>query len=235
MLQLLYPPRCLGCGELVESDFGLCGRCWRDTPFIGGTVCDSCGVPLPGQSDGERLDCDDCMQTPRPWARGAAVLFYEDLARKLVLGLKHGDRQDIARSAAHWMVRLAAPLIRPETLVVPVPLHWSRLLRRRYNQSALLSQALAQEMGLDHCPDALVRLRRTDSLDHKSPEARAELLDGAIGPHPRHGQKLADRPVLLIDDVMTSGATLSACTRACQDAGANEVSVLVLARAAKRA
>ena len=134
-LGLLYPPRCIGCGDLVDSDFGLCGLCWRDTPFIGGTICDTCGVPLPGQPDGEKLECDDCMERPRPWSRGRAALVYKDRARQLVLALKHGDRSDIAQPAGQWMARSVKPVLSENCLVAPVPLHWSRLLKRRYNQA----------------------------------------------------------------------------------------------------
>ncbi len=227
---LLYPPRCLGCGDMVESDFGLCGRCWRDTPFIGGTVCDACGTPLPGSDDGHRLECDDCMERPRPWGRGRSALLYRDRARALVLALKHGDRAEMAKPAAKWMMRAATPLLRPDMLVAPVPLHWSRLLRRRYNQSALLSQALAGEAGLACCPDLLQRIRRTAKQDGKSVEDRFAELTGAIAPHPGRRHRMAGRAVLLVDDVMTSGATLSACATACLDAGAARVDVVTLAR-----
>ncbi|CAN0587345.1 unnamed protein product, partial [Ectocarpus sp. 12 AP-2014] len=114
LVSLLYPPRCLGCGTLVESDFGLCPACWRDTPFIGGLVCDSCGVPLPGEGDGGRIDCDDCLKRPRPWDMGRAALLYKDTGRKLVLALKHSDRTDIADPAGGWMARAAWPIVVPD-------------------------------------------------------------------------------------------------------------------------
>lgn len=220
---------------MVESDFGLCGSCWRDTPFIGGTVCDGCGTPLIGAPDGHRLECDDCMMTPRPWEMGRAALLYRAGARKLVLALKHGDRPDIARPAAAWMARVAAPLLRSGMLVAPVPLHWSRLLKRRYNQSAQLSDALAGRLELAHCPDLLVRRKRTASLDHKTQEARFAELAGAIEVHPRRRHRLAGRAVLLVDDVMTTGATFAACAQAARAAGSGKVFVLALARVAKDA
>lgn len=229
---LIYPPRCLGCGAQVESDFGLCGACWRDTPFIGGTVCDSCGIPLDGAADGHRIECDACMEVPRPWRQGRAALLYADRARQMVLALKHGDRPDIARPAGLWLARAARPMLRADTLIAPVPLHWTRLLRRRYNQAALLAHALAAETGAALCPDLLIRPRRTHMLDHASVEARAAILRGAIAAHPRRRPLMAGRPVLLVDDVMTSGATLAACAEACHASGAQSVDVVVLARVA---
>ena len=228
-LRLVYPPRCLTCGGLVESDHGLCGPCWRDTPFLGGLCCDLCGVPLPGQSDVAE-HCDACRVQERPWAQGRAALLYKGNGRKLVLMLKHADRTDIAGPAARWMARGLQGLD-AGTLVVPVPLHLRRHLRRRYNQSALLGAALARELGLRHCPDALRRNRATPSLDGKGAEERFATLDGAISVTGR--EDLAGRNVLLVDDVMTSGATLSAASLACKQAGAAQVMVSVLARVAK--
>ena len=92
VLHLLYPPQCLNCDALVTTDFGLCGHCWRETPFISGTVCDRCGTPLPGQDTGKPEYCDDCLTIARPWLRGRAALLYRDNGRNLTLALKHGDR-----------------------------------------------------------------------------------------------------------------------------------------------
>lgn len=234
-IRLAYPPQCLSCDALTESDFALCGDCWVDTPFVGGPSCELCGLPLPGEEDGLAALCDDCLAVDRPWKAGRAALLYRDNARRLVLALKHGDRTELARPAGNWMAGAAAPLLVAETLIVPVPLHWTRLFRRRYNQSALLAQALGRATGLPACPDALWRRRRTPSLGGRSREERAELLEEAIVPHPRRSARVRDRPVLLVDDVMTSGATLTAATEALLRAGAREVRVVTLARAGKEA
>ncbi len=234
LVQMVYPPRCLACGGLVETDFGLCGTCWRDTPFISGLSCDLCGVPLPGQSD-RAEHCDDCLSIARPWRHGRAALVYRDRGRRMVLALKHGDRHDIARPAAKWMARVTRGLIRDNMLAVPVPLHVRRHLKRRYNQSALLAEALARDLGLGWCPDALERVRPTPSLEGKSREERFTALDGMIRVSDWRRPMIEGRPVLIVDDVMTSGATLAAASEACLAAGATEVCVSVLARAAKDA
>ena len=216
---------------MVADDFALCAACWRDTGFIEGLVCESCGVPLPGDDTEATIHCDDCMSIARPWQRGRAVFRYEGAGRRMVLALKHGDRTDLARPAARWLARAGAPLLLPDTILVPVPSHWRRLVSRRYNQAAELVRALALYTGLDTAPDLLVRSRRTPVLDGMGREARFAALSGAIRPHPRRAA--TGRPVLLIDDVLTSGATLGAAAEAARQAGATRVDVLVLARVAK--
>lgn len=233
-LSMLYPPQCLTCHGLVEDRFSLCGACWRGTPFITGLVCDLCGVSLVGDGHGDEL-CDDCMTIERPWQQGRAAVIYKDNARKIVLALKHGDRHDLARPAARWMVRAGAALLTDDPLIVPIPLHRFRLLRRRYNQSALLAGEIAREAGLTALPDALIRARRTETQDNKDLDARFKNVEAAITAHPKRGQTLHGRNVVLIDDVMTSGATFSAATGACFHAGAKKVCVLALARVAKDA
>ena len=231
-VRLIYPDRCLACGGLVEGAEGLCGSCWADTPFINGPVCNTCGVPVVGGAEETDAICDDCLTIPRPWTSGRAAMLYEGRGRRIVLASKHGDRSDIAGPAAHWMVRVAEPLIRPDTLLVPVPAHWMRLMARRYNQAALLAQEIARTTGATYCPDLLTRRKRTKVQDGMTVSQRFENLGAAIGPT-RRAVAMAGKPVLLVDDVMTSGATLSAATVACLAAGAASVSVLVLARAVK--
>ena len=234
-VRLLYPPQCVSCDALVDDPFGLCPACWRDTAFIGGAVCTACGAPVSTPGDEPDLLCEDCVATPRPWVNGRAALAYRDNARRIVLALKHGDRLDLARPAAHWLFRAARPILHPGMLVVPIPLHRMRLWQRRYNQAALLSAGLARLAGLEHCPDALIRARRTGSQENRSRAARFAMLAGAMSAHPGRRGLFMDREVLLVDDVMTSGATFAEAARACHAAGAKRVSVLALARVAKDA
>ena len=233
VLRLIYPPTCLGCGELIDTEFSLCGGCWRDTHFISGAVCDCCGAPLIGDEAEVGDRCDACLTRPRSWSRGRAAVLYKDKARDMVLALKHGDRADLSGTLAQWMARAGRDIFRSDVVLVPVPLHRFRLLRRRYNQSALLAHDLAKQTKLPCCPDALLRTRRTQPQSGPGYEARLANLADAIAPNPRRMGQIADRVVLLIDDVMTSGATLEVCAQACRAAGARDVYILTLARVAR--
>lgn len=232
-LGILYPTQCASCRSFVEARDSLCGTCWSETPFLTGLVCDCCGVPLMGEEAGARALCDTCLETPRIWARGRAALEYRDNARRIVLGLKHGDRIDLARPASKWMAAAAQDLLTPDTCLVPVPLHWLRRVRRRYNQSVLLARGIAQITGMDHIPDALQRTRKTIPQDGMTPAQRHANLADAMRPNPRRASELRGRDVILVDDVMTSGATFTAAAAACRAAGVNTISVLALARVVK--
>ena len=233
LLRLIYPPQCISCEALLAEDMSLSGTCWRDTLFISGHVCDACGVPLPGEDEGQVDLCDDCLTVARPWASGRAALLYRDNARRIVLALKRGDRLELARPAARWMQSAAGPLLEPGQVMVPVPAHWSRFLRRRYNQAALLAKELACLTGATFLPDSLIRTRRTAVQDGMGRDQRFQNMARAIAPHPQYGSALIGKNVLLIDDVMTSGATLAAAAEASLAAGATRVCVLALARVAK--
>jgi len=162
-------------------------------------------------------------------------MLYAAGARRLVLGLKHGDRLELAPAMARWMAMRADPVVSADTLIVPVPVHWRRLVARRYNQAAVLANALARELGRPCLPDLLRRDRATPSQDGRSVEDRYRNVAGAIRVAPRHAASVAGRSVLILDDVMTSGATFDACVRCCLAAGARRVCVIALARVTKDA
>ncbi|MBM3604130.1 MAG: ComF family protein [Alphaproteobacteria bacterium] len=238
-LQLLYPPQCLSCGAGV-SDNGagavhLCPACWPEAVFVTGACCDCCGAPLPDDGTGgtDTLVCDDCLQAVRPWTRGRAAMVYAGTGRKLVLALKHGDRLDLAPPLADWLARAARPLVVPGMIVAPVPLHLRRLMRRKYNQAAQVAGRFARRLGLPHQPDLLVRRRHTPSQDHRGAAERFANQQDALVVNARHRDLLQGRPVLLVDDVMASGATITAAATALLAAGSGPVSVAVLARAVR--
>ncbi|WP_439153711.1 double zinc ribbon domain-containing protein [Yoonia sp.] len=233
VIRAIYPAQCVACDAQTEAEYGLCGPCWRETQFIGGLVCDTCGTSLPGEDCGDIVQCDDCMTIARPWNRGRAALVYAGIGRRLVLALKHGDRTDLARPTSAWMARIARPLLRDDTVLVPVPLHWMRLARRRYNQAALLVHGLGHALDRPVCPDALLRPKKTKPLEGHSRDARFAALAGAIVANPGRAEMIKGRSVLLVDDVMTSGATLAASTEALCAVGAKDVSIVTLARVVK--
>ncbi|NDV02700.1 ComF family protein [Pseudoroseicyclus sp. CLL3-39] len=236
LARLIYPPACVSCGALVENDFALCPACWPEAHMISGLVCDVCGLPLPGEEpEGVAVQCDACLAAPRPWVRGRSVLLYRDIGARLAVAFKAYDRAELARPFGAWMARAAAPLEPEGALVVPVPLHWRRLWARRYNQAALLAQAVGRELGLQVAPDALTRPAPTAKLEGLGRAAREGVLAGAISPHPCRAAPVRGRRVLLVDDVLTTGATLAASSTALLAAGATEVCTLTLARTAKDA
>jgi ComF family protein len=176
-------------------------------------------------------ECESCTRDPPPWRQGRAALRYDDQARRIILPLKHGDRVELASALASHMARIGATLLREAEYIIPVPLHRRRLMSRRYNQSALLARALARLGGRPLLVDALVRTRSTASLAGMTRPQRAQTVAGAFAIRAGRDEAIAGRRVLLIDDVLTTGATASACTNVLLAGGAARVDLLVGARA----
>ncbi len=233
-LNALLPPRCLRCPAAVDRPGTLCAACWETIRFLAPPHCTRCGFPFAYDAQaGDDALCGECTRREPAYGRARAVLRYDDASRALVLGFKHGDRTYAAPAFGRWLARAGAELLAEAELIVPVPLHWSRLLARRYNQAALLSHALGRAAGIEVAPDLLVRRRRTPSQGRLSGAARARNVRGAFAVRARSSQGLAGRHVLLVDDVLTTGATVEACARTLRRAGAAEVDVLTLARVAR--
>ena len=231
---LIFPPRCLACPEPTETPMGLCHACWRDVHFLSGHVCDSCGGPIAAADpNAARHTCQDCTDRPPAWDRGRAALLYSGAGRRIVLSLKHGDRLDMTRTLSRWMTGAGADIILDDMLVVPVPLHWRRFVSRRYNQAAELARHVSWRMETEMCPDLLLRRRATKPQKGLTLEDRFANQSGVLELNARHSARVRGRDVLLIDDVLTSGATLSAASEVLREAGATRIHVLVLARVAK--
>ncbi|ABC21541.1 phosphoribosyltransferase [Rhodospirillum rubrum F11] len=229
LFDLLLPPRCLGCGTQVADPDALCPACFSGLAHITEPFCACCGLPfeLGGEGEGERL-CGACLGTPPLFSRARAVWRYDDASARLILGFKHADRLDSVPGFARWMARAGRALLAGDPVLVPVPLHRWRLFSRRYNQAAVLAQAIADAGDLDYRPLALVRRRATPSQGGLGRGARARNVQGAfVVVRP---DEIAGRRVVLIDDVLTTGATANACARALLAAGATGVDVLTLAR-----
>ena len=230
---LIYPDQCALCTELVDAHGGLCVSCWRDTQFANGLTCAQCARPLPGTSDGGPELCDDCLSAPPIWSRGFAAVYYSGAGRRFVLALKYGDRTDLASTAAAWMARAASEELTPETVILPISAHWRRLLRRRYNPAVELAKALGRQVDLPVIHDGLIRHRATKTQEGLGVTDRFLNLQGAFKVNPKRMDELSGKRLIIVDDTMTSGATLTAATQATLGAGAASVSVLVLARTLK--
>ncbi|MEX2296157.1 MAG: ComF family protein [Dongiaceae bacterium] len=227
-LDLVLPPRCLHCGIPVTGAVALCADCWSQVTFLGPPQCACCGRPFAEPAPPETL-CGACLARRPLYARARAVFRYDDASKGLIIAFKHGDRTDSAPALAQWLARAGEPLIEDADLIVPVPLHWTRLFQRRFNQAAMLARALGRQSGKPVVPDALERRKRTPPQGRSSRDQRRRNVAGAFAVARRHRTLVADRRVLLIDDVLTTGATIEACSRALLGAGAAAVDVLTLA------
>jgi ComF family protein len=230
-LNLILPPTCMLCPEQVNAPGLLCGACFGELTAAGEPCCRCCGVPFDlAWHAAEGGLCQRCIDTPPPFERARGALLYDNASRRLVLPFKHGDRIEFAALLSRLMARSGARLLREADVLVPVPLHRRRLFVRRYNQAALLAQALGSMTGRPVLVDALVRLAATQNLDGKSAAERRDEVATAFAVRQRRAGLLDGRRVLLIDDVMTSGATAGACSTSLLAAGAAAVDVLVAAR-----
>jgi ComF family protein len=230
ILDLLFPPLCMGCRAAVGQP-GFCAACWSGITFLEGPGCHCCGLPFAVALDGDTL-CAACLAKPPAFDNARAILAYDEKSRGAILALKHADRLDLVPGFSRWLGRSGGMLLKDSDMVIPVPLHPLRLWRRRYNQSAELARRLARDWSLAYDPGTLARSRSTPSQGlMASARARRRNVLSAFKVH--DPAKVAGRRILLVDDVLTTGATVDACARALKRAGALRVHVLVLARVVK--
>ncbi len=231
MRDVLLPPRCLACGVLVQADSGVCAQCWSTLTWIGEPFCPRCALPFDVDT-GTTAVCASCLRSPPPYGRARSALVYDTAARPLVLGLKQGDRTDFAPALARWMAHAGADILATADALVPVPLHPRRRFHRRFNQAGLLAAHVAQVVGRRVWPDVLCRTRACIAQSSLPRQRREANVKGAFRVDDRKSSRLAGRRVVLIDDVLTTGATAAECGRSLLDAGVAAVDVLTLARTA---
>lgn len=230
-VNLVFPPSCLACRKAIAEADALCAACWRHMRFIERPFCERLGTPFALDLGAEGLVSPEAMADPPAYSRARAVAhFDEGPARRLVHRLKYGDRMELAKTMGAWMARAGDAVLTESDVLVPVPLHRLRLMQRRFNQSALLADAVSQRCGVPVAVDALTRVKTTTAQVGLTRTQRALNVQGAFRVDPAHRLAIEGRAVVLVDDVLTSGATANAATRALLRGGARRVDVLVFAR-----
>jgi len=228
LADIVVPPVCLACRTPLARHHELCGACWREIRFIRPPLCDRLGLPMPfGTGDG--MVSAAAVANPPTYGRARAVAAYDGVMRDLIHGFKYADRHDARRLFGMWLVSAAVPLLPGTTMIVPVPLAWTRLLRRQFNQAAILAQEASRLTGIPYAPGILKRVRATRSQVGLTRLERGRNVSGSFAVAPRHRARMKGASVLLIDDVITTGATVNACARVLLAAGAARVDVLALA------
>ena len=229
---MLLPPTCAGCGEVQEDAHTLCGDCWGGLTFLSQPCCDVCGHPFAYAVPGRAL-CGACMRDRPPYAQARAALLYNDASKAFILSFKHADKTDMAALLAKWLAQAGTAFLKDSDVLVPVPLHWTRLFSRRFNQAALLALALGRMTDTSVAVDALVRHKKTPSQGHLGVRARIRNVQGAFRVPPKRRAQVRGKRVVLVDDVYTTGATVRAVTKVLLRAGAVRVDVVTLARVVK--
>ena len=225
---LIFPHHAFDAGSRASSP-GLTALGWSKIAFLEAPVCDGCGAPF-DYDMGEGVRCPACEARPKAFSRARAACLYDEHSRDLILQFKHADRLDLARLFSLWLGRAAGELVAEADAVVPVPMHPLRLIRRRYNQAAEIARPLARRAGLAYWPGALKRRRAGESQAGKSGAGRRRNVQGAYACPAGWERRIAGKRILLVDDVMTTGATAEACAKALTRAGAAAVYVAVIAR-----
>lgn len=228
-MQAVLPPTCLSCRKPAGGAGGLCPKCWQEAGFIERPYCERLGTPFAYESGGPLIS-PAAFADPPAFDRARAAMRFSDVARDLVHLLKYGDRLDLVQPFSRWMSRAGSELLRECDAIVPVPLHWTRLFQRRFNQSAALARALSQRTKIPVIDDALLRVRATPPQVGLARNERAKNVHGAFSVEKGLRAKVKGKRIVLIDDVLTTGATANACARVLRRAGATRIDVLTLAR-----
>lgn len=227
LADLLVPPACIACRKPLATDQDICAQCWREIHFIRPPLCDVLGIPLPFDPGGTVVSARAEAEPP-DYDRARAVAEHGGTMRGLIAAFKYGDRLEPRQVFGRWMQVAGRDLLDATDLIIPVPMHRLRLWQRQYNQSAILAKEIGRLEKLPVRYSLLVRHKRTPQQVTLSPSDRLRNPRGAFQVPNRHRRKIAGKRVLLIDDVLTTGATVNACARCLKDAGASGVDVLTL-------
>lgn len=229
VLDYALPPRCPGCGCMVEDDRRFCAECWLKLDFLGDPCCARCGIPF-AFDEGEGAECGTCLAHPPEYDSARAVLAYDDLASGIAIRLKYGRRLGLARLMAQHMAARMPASVDTRWLIVPVPLHRWRMWGRGFNQAAVIADHIARASGVPTEKRALVRHRSTRPLRNMSAAMRAKAVRGAFTLDRALGDRVRGRDIILIDDIHTTGATAQACAQELRRGGARSVHLLCWAR-----
>lgn len=232
LADMVFPPACLCCRQSTETPGALCASCWSQMRFIERPFCDRLGTPFAMDLGNDGLLSPEAVSNPPVFARARAVAHFDDgPVRQLVHRLKYYDRMELAKPLGHWMARAGSGILVEAELIVPVPLHRRRLAARKFNQANALAQAISAQCGVPVDPFILTRVKATPPQVGLSRTQRALNMQGAFRIAEGMDSRIEGRAIVLVDDVMTSGATANAASRALLRAGARRVDVLVFARA----
>ncbi|MDD9798531.1 MAG: ComF family protein [Alphaproteobacteria bacterium] len=228
-LDFFLPPRCATCDIVLARAPALCGQCWSKLDFIDGPICNRTGAPLPFDLGPQTISLN-AMRHPPAYHHARAALYYTDTARVLIRRFKFHDRPELANLMVPWLLRAGEKLLAHADIIMPVPLHWTRLFGRRFNQSAELARKLADLTGIDMQVEWLRRTRRTPQQIGLTRADRRKNLRGAFTVPKKYYRFLRGKQVVLIDDVMTTGATVEACAKVLRRVGVAQINVLTVAR-----
>lgn len=230
-VNMIWPPRCVVTGDIVDHQGMLSAAAWERLRFIGAPYCAQCGIPFEFEVDKEaEVRCAACLDHPPAFQAARAALVYDDVSRDIMLRYKHADQTHIVHSFIPWLRRAGADVLSDADYLVPVPLHRWRFFRRRYNQAALIGQFLGRACDITHIPDALMRVRPTKPQGKMNAKRRRANVRKAFRLQPKYAANLAGKHVVLIDDVFTTGATAGECAKTLLAGGVARVSVLSVAR-----